>query len=101
MIDAGVVDDDMEWSGLVGLSSKGARRFDAGQIALERRSGAGNGAYGVLGSIAIAPMQDDVVAERHQVPGGQLAESISRTGDEDAGQASASPRRASWSAQES
>jgi hypothetical protein len=45
--------------------SKGARLFDAGQIALERRSGAGNGAHGVLGPIAIAPMQDDVVAERY------------------------------------
>jgi hypothetical protein len=35
-------------------------------------------------------MQHDLVADRYQVPGGQLAESISRTGDEDAGQASAS-----------
>jgi hypothetical protein len=77
MIDAGIVDDGLEWSGLVGLSSKGARLFDAGQIALERRSGAGYGAHGVLGPIAVAPMQDDVVAERYQVPGGQLAESIS------------------------
>jgi hypothetical protein len=71
------VDDGMERSGLVGLSSKGARRFDAGQIAFERRSGAGDGAHRVLRSIAVAPMKDDVVAERDQVPGGELAESIS------------------------
>jgi hypothetical protein len=77
MIDASVVDDGLEWSGLVGPSSKGARRFDAGQIALERRSGARYGAHGVLGPIAVAPMQDDIVAERYQVPGGQLPESIS------------------------
>ena len=69
-VDAGVVDDGLEWSGLVGLSSKGASRFDAGQIAHERRSGAGDGAHGVLGPILIAPVQDDLVADRHQVPGG-------------------------------
>jgi hypothetical protein len=32
-------------------------------------------------------MQDDIVAERYQAPGGQLSESISRAGDKDAGHA--------------
>src|SRR5260370_598088 len=82
-VKAGAVGDDgVEWCGVVGLSSTGGRRFDAGQIRLERRSGAGDGAHGVLGPILIVPMQDDLVADRYQVPGGQLAKSISRTGDE-------------------
>jgi hypothetical protein len=81
------VDDGLERSGCIGLLSKGARLFDAGQIALERRSGARYGAHRILRSIAVAPMQDDIVAERYQAPGGQLSESISRAGDKDAGHA--------------
>jgi hypothetical protein len=36
-------------------------------------------------------MQDDLVAERYQSPGGQLSESISRASDEDAGDADLAP----------
>src|SRR5207237_6130685 len=71
-----------------------ARLVDAGQIALERRTGARYGTQRLLGPIAVAPMQDDVVAERYQAPGGQLSEPISRAGDKDSGHAVASPRRA-------
>ena len=56
MVEAGVVDDRLKWSGLVGLSSQGARRVDAGQVALERRSGARHGPHRLLRSIAVAPM---------------------------------------------
>ena len=90
--DAGIVNDSLERSCRVGLASKGTRRFDARQIALERRSGVGYGAQCLLGPIAVAPMQDDVMAERRQAPSGQLAESVSRTGDEDTRHASAFTR---------
>src|SRR5713101_4132892 len=42
----------------------------------------------------VASTKHDVVAERYQASGGQPAAANSRTGDEDAGQVSASPRRA-------
>src|SRR5262249_22983159 len=93
-VDAGIVDDRLERSGRVRLSSKFARLFDAGQITLERRSGARCGAQRLLGPIAVAPMRAHVVAERYQARGGQLSESISRAGDKDAGHATVSPRRA-------
>ncbi len=53
---AGVVDDRLERSSLVRLSSQFARLFDAGQIALERRSSARYGAQRLLGGIAVAPV---------------------------------------------
>src|SRR4029077_17153839 len=90
-VDAGIVDDGLKRSGHVGLLSKGARLFNAGQIALERRSSAGDGAHRGLRAIAAATMQNDLVAERDQSLGGQLSEAISRAGDEDAGHADLAP----------
>ena len=90
MVNAGVVDDRLERSGRVRLSSQFARLFHAGQIALERRSSARYGAQRLLGPIAAAPMQDDFMTERDKAPGGRESEPISRAGYKNAGQAGAS-----------
>ncbi len=82
------MDDRLERSGRVRLSSQFARLFDAGQIALEGRSSARYGAQRLLGPIAVAPVQDDFVTESYQAPSRRLSESISRAGDKDAGHAS-------------
>ncbi len=84
---AGVVDDRLERSSVVRLSSQFACLFDAGQIALERHSSARYGAQRLLGPIVVAPVQDHFMTERYQAPRRCLSESISRAGDKDAGHA--------------
>jgi hypothetical protein len=44
------------------LLCKGARFFDACQIAHQCRAGARHSTHRILGTLSVAPMQDDVMA---------------------------------------
>jgi hypothetical protein len=62
MKDRCVMNDGLERSGGVDLFRKSARFFDAGEITHQSHAGARDGAHRLLGTLLVAPMQDDVMA---------------------------------------
>ena len=72
------MDYRLERTNCVGLFCKGARFFDACEIANQCRAGAGHGTHRRLGTLSVAPMQDDVMAQRHQALSGQPSKAVGR-----------------------
>jgi hypothetical protein len=75
-LEARVVNYCLERSNCVGLLCEGARFFDARQITHKCRAGARHCSHRLLRSVLVAPMQDDVMAQRHETLCGKPSKAI-------------------------
>ena len=82
--DGGVVNDGVEGAERVDLGRQVLGGGDAREVADDDSFGLGQGPFGVRGAGVVARMQDDLVALIGEKLAGHEAETIGRTGNEDA-----------------